>query len=196
MSRTIDKEARKAQLAEAVWQVILDEGIGAVSVRTVAERAGVVVGSLRHIFPTRAELVVFSAELMVKRATERLLAIKPDDDVREYVFTIVKQLLPLDPDSRAEFEINLALFAEGTAVKGLVDIRQDANRQLADLFVRLVEMLTGERDTPESLQQSRRLHALVDGFAFHILHQPEMEETSWALDILWAEINSLAAQQA
>lgn len=196
MSRTIDKEARKAQLAEAVWQVILDEGIGAVSVRTVAERAGVVVGSLRHIFPTRAELVVFSAELMVKRATERLLAIKPDDDVREYVFTIVKQLLPLDPDSRAEFEINLALFAEGTAVKGLVNIRQDANRQLADLFVRLVEMLTGERDTPESLQQSRRLHALVDGFAFHILHQPEMEDTSWALDILWAEINSLAAQQA
>lgn len=196
MSRTIDKEARKAQLAEAVWQVILDEGIGAVSVRTVAERAGVVVGSLRHIFPTRAELVVFSAELMVKRATERLLAIEPDDDVREYVFTIVKQLLPLDPDSRAEFEINLALFAEGTAVKGLVDIRQDANRQLADLFVRLVEMLTGERDTPESLQQSRRLHALVDGFAFHILHQPEMEDTSWALDILWAEINSLAAQQA
>lgn len=196
MSRTIDKEARKAQLAAAVWQVILDEGIGAVSVRTVAERAGVVVGSLRHIFPTRAELVVFSAELMVKRATERLLAIKPDDDVREYVFTIVKQLLPLDPDSRAEFEINLALFAEGTAVKGLVDIRQDANRQLADLFVRLVEMLTGERDTPESLQQSRRLHALVDGFAFHILHQPEMEDTSWALDILWAEINSLAAQQA
>ncbi|MDO5507489.1 MAG: TetR/AcrR family transcriptional regulator [Corynebacterium casei] len=196
MSRTIDKEARMAQLAEAVWQVILDEGIGAVSVRTVAERAGVVVGSLRHIFPTRAELVVFSAELMVKRATERLLAIEPDDDVREYVFTIVKQLLPLDPDSRAEFEINLALFAEGTAVKGLVDIRQDANRQLADLFVRLVEMVTGERDTPESLQQSRRLHALVDGFAFHILHQPEMEETSSALDILWAEINSLAAQQA
>lgn len=196
MSRTIDKEARKAQLAEAVWQVILDEGIGAVSVRTVAERAGVVVGSLRHIFPTRAELVVFSAELMVKRATERLLAIEPDDDVREYVFTIVKQLLPLDPDSRAEFEINLALFAEGAAVKGLVDIRQDANRQLADLFVRLVEMVTGERDTPESLQQSRRLHAMVDGFAFHILHQPEMEDTSWALDILWAEINSLAAQQA
>lgn len=196
MSRTINKEARKAQLAEAVWQVILDEGIGAVSVRTVAERAGVVVGSLRHIFPTRAELVVFSAELMVKRATERLLAIEPDDDVREYVFTIVKQLLPLGPDSRAEFEINLALFAEGTAVKGLVDIRQDANRQLADLFVRLVEMVTGERDTPESLQQSRRLHAMVDGFAFHILHQPEMEDTSWALDILWAEINSLAAQQA
>lgn len=196
MSRTIDKEARKAQLAEAVWQVILDEGIGAVSVRTVAERAGVVVGSLRHIFPTRAELVVFSAELMVKRATERLLAIEPDNDVRESVFTIVKQLLPLDPDSRAEFEINLALFAEGTAVKGLVDIRQDANRQLADLFVRLVEMVTGERDTPESLQQSRRLHAMVDGFAFHILHQPEMEDTSWALDILWAEINSLAAQQA
>ena len=59
MSRSIDLTARKAQLAEAVWQVILDRGISAVSVRTVAEQAGLVVGSLRHVFPTRAELLAY-----------------------------------------------------------------------------------------------------------------------------------------
>lgn len=49
--RTIDRDARKEQLAEAVWRVVRERGIGAVSVRTVAEEAGVVVGSLRHVFP-------------------------------------------------------------------------------------------------------------------------------------------------
>ena len=39
MPRTIDHDARRAELAEAVWRVILHRGIGAVSVRTVAAEA-------------------------------------------------------------------------------------------------------------------------------------------------------------
>ncbi|MBP2437258.1 TetR/AcrR family transcriptional regulator [Microbacterium amylolyticum] len=192
MSRTMDRDARKAQLAEAVWQVILDQGISAVSVRTVAERAGVVVGSLRHVFPTRSELVRFSAELMVERATERLLATTPHDDPREYVFAIVQHVLPLEVDSRAELEVNLALFAERAAVPELVEVRDDAHRQLAGLSVRLVEMLTGERDTPATTRQARRLHALVDGLAFHLIHQSPEDDCAWALDIIRDEIATIS----
>lgn len=191
MSRTMDWEARKAQLAEAVWQVILEQGISSVSVRTVADRAGVAVGSLRHVFPTRAELVQCAAELMVQRATERILAITPKEDPREYVFDIIKSLLPLEQDSRAEFEINLALFVEGTAVPSLIEVRESAHRQLAELTSRLVEMLTGESRTV----QARRLHALIDGIAFHLIHQPLESDHSWALDIIWQEILVIAVDE-
>ena len=68
MPRKIDRDRRKAQLAEAVWRIVVERGIGAVSVRAVAEEAGVAVGSLRHVFPTRAELLEFSAELMVQQS--------------------------------------------------------------------------------------------------------------------------------
>ncbi|WP_201791090.1 TetR/AcrR family transcriptional regulator [Nesterenkonia sp. PF2B19] len=100
----MDRDARKNQLAEAVWQVILDQGISAVSVRTVAERAGVAVGSLRHVFPSRAELVQFSAELMVQRATDRLHATYAEaasHAPEARALALIREVLPLTPDTRA-----------------------------------------------------------------------------------------------
>ncbi|SED77804.1 TetR/AcrR family transcriptional regulator [Ruania alba] len=190
----MDRDARKAQLAEAVWQVILDQGISAVSVRTVAERAGVVVGSLRHVFPTRSELVQFSAELMMERVTERLLATAPHDDPREYALAIIKSVLPLDPDSRAEYEVNLALLAERAAVPGLQQVSLDAHRQLAGLCARLVEMLTGQAGTPDAASLARRLHALIDGLAFHLFHQPVDSDVTWALYFIQDELATIAGE--
>lgn len=202
MAQTFDRQARKEQLAEAVWQVILDKGVSAVSVRTVAEQAGVVVGSLRYVFPTRTELLNFSAELMVARATERALATPHKEDPQEYVFDVIKQFLPLGPESKAELEVNLALVGECAAQPSLSDIRNHAHEQLREAFTQLVQLLT---NTPERddvvLTSARRLHALVDGLALHLLHA-EPSESRWALDLVKEEIarisgdTSLAAGSA
>ncbi len=192
MTRTIDLAARKAQLAEAVWQVILDRGISAVSVRTVAEQAGLVVGSLRHVFPTRAELLSFSAELMVQRATDRVIATPWSDDPQQYALDVIERLLPLDPDSRAELEVNLALVAECPALPSLRDIRDHAHAQLLDVCVRLVELLAARKRDPELLLTARRLHALVDGLALHLLHG-DHDDTAWALEIVRDETARIAS---
>ncbi len=190
MSDRGGREARKAQLAEAVWQVILDKGISAVSVRTVADQAGVVLGSLRHIFPTRSELVVFSAELMMQRATERVLATPFEEEPREYALAIIKNLMPFTIESRAEFEVNLALYAEHLAVPELVPIRQHAHDQIATACTRVVQMLTGTEDVETS--EVSRLHALIDGLAFHLLHQSPEATTSWATAILENEVQRIS----
>ena len=181
------RDTRKARLAEAVWQVVREQGIGAVSVRSVAREAGVAVGSLRHLFPTRAELVEFSAELMVTRVTDRIRRIPAREDVQHYAFDVVRELLPLEPDSRAELEVNIALIAEAPALPELATIRDDAYRQVAGVCAGLVEQLTGR---PHDLQ-ARRLHALIDGLALHVLQSPPGEH-AWAVAILQDEIAGLA----
>lgn len=194
MPRRIDRDARKAQLAEAVWRIIRDRGIGAVSVRSVADQASVAVGSLRHVFPTRAELLQFSAELMVQRATERIRAVpRPQDDQR-YALEVVKQLLPLEPDSRAELEVNLALIAESPALPELLPIRDHAYQELAEACTRLVEVLVGRPRDPRIVEQGRRLHAIVDGLAIHLLMHPASEESGWAIDIVRGELARIAAK--
>ncbi|WP_029088622.1 TetR/AcrR family transcriptional regulator [Brevibacterium album] len=189
----MDWEARKAQLAEAVWEVILDQGVSAVSVRTVAERAGVVVGSLRHVFPSRSELVLFSAELMVQRATERILSTPPRSDPRERAFAIIRNVLPLTPESRAEYEVNLALVAERPVIPELHEVRNRAHQRLSALSAQIVESLTERAGAPFVRSRARRLHALIDGLAFHLFHQSPDVDPGWALDIVRSELDDIAA---
>ena len=188
MPRTIDRDARKAQLAQAVWQVILDRGISAVSVRSVAEQAGVVVGSLRHIFPTRAELLEFSAELMVQRATERVLTVPEGSDLAEYALEVLKNFLPLHADSRAELEVTIALIAESPALPQLIPIRNRAHEELGNACLRLTEKLARRPSDPELIERARHLHAVLDGLAIHLLTEPRGNDSTWATEILRKEL--------
>lgn len=176
MPRRIDIDRRKAQLAEAVWGIIRERGIGAVSVRSVADAAGVAVGSLRHVFPTRTELLSFSAELMVHRATERILAAPRSGDPAEDAVSLLSHLLPLEPDSRAELEVNIALIAEAPAIPELVPIRDQAAHAIFGLCSRLVAALAPDVDEARRVWEARRLHALLDGLALHILAEPDTAE--------------------
>ena len=179
------------QLAEAVWQVILDRGISAVSVRTVAEQAGLVVGSLRHVFPTRAELLAFSAELMVQRATQRVLEVAAGSDRSEYALEVLKNFLPLHADSRAELEVNIALIAESPALPQLISIRNRAYRELGEVCLRLTEMLAQRPSDPDLVENARHLHAVLDGLAIHLLMEPLDHDSSWASEILRKELGRI-----
>lgn len=195
MSKRIDRDQRKAELAQALWRIVRERGIGAVSVRSVADEAGVVVGSLRHLFPTRAELLVFSAELMMHRTRERILAIPRGEDNQEYALEVLTQLLPLETESRAEMTVNLALIAEAPALPELVTIRDDAYQQLSEACTQLVELLAQRQSRDARIvQQGRRLHAIVDGLAIHLLTQPPSEETDWAVAILHDELARITSE--
>lgn len=180
MPRRIDIDQRKAQLAAAVWGIIRERGIGAVSVRSVADAAGVAVGSLRHVFPTRTELLSFSAELMVHRATERILAAPRSGDPARDAVALLSHLLPLEPDSRAELEVNIALIAEAPATPELIPIRDQAALAIFGLCSRLVAALAPQLSESQVELEARRLHALVDGLALHILAEPGRVETVWS----------------
>jgi len=190
MPRLIDRDQRKVDLAEAVWRVIRERGIGAVSVRIVAEEAGVAVGSLRHLFPNRAGLLRYSAELMVQRATDRIRGLPPAADPVTHAENIVRELLPLSPDSRAELEVNIALIAETPALPELADVRDAAT---AELFAACLHIVAGLQGGPRPTQDpiARRLHALIDGVALHLLMQPADADTTWATKIMNAEIRHI-----
>jgi len=188
------REERKARLAEAVWEIVLEHGISAVSVRSVAARAGMAVGSLRHLFPTQSELLEFSAELMVERATARVSAVVPGPDLIEYMIEVISELLPLTPATRREFELNLALIAETPANPGLARSRDDAHARLLDLFIRLAGFLREEDPAEDGpCHDGRRLLALCDGLGLHLLHQPAEADTGWAIGLIREELRRIRA---
>jgi AcrR family transcriptional regulator len=188
MPRRIDLDERREQLAEAVWATIREHGIGAVSVRTVAAEAGVAVGSLRHVFPTRSELLQFSAELMVARATQRINATHFTGSRTDVALALISHVLPLEPESRAELEVNIALIAEAPALPELRPIRDKAYQALLALHTHVVAMLAPALEADRAAAEAKRLCALVDGIALQMLLDRPENDAEWALRIVREEI--------
>ena len=60
--------------------------------------------------------------------------------------------------------------------------------ELGEACTRLVELLTGRPRDGQILRQARRLHALIDGLALHLLMQSPSEDSDWAIEILREEL--------
>ena len=193
MPRRIDRAARKAELVEALWSVIHHHGVSAVSLRTVAAAAGVSVGSLRHVFPTRSALLTSAAELMIDNVTRRVRAVPTDQSTLAYATEVLLHLVPTDSASRAEMEINVALIAEAGADRGLLRIRDRARDELYRLCRRLLARIRPDAGEERLDERARRLHVVIDGLAFHLVQEEPGTSRQWARSVVEEELRAWSA---
>jgi AcrR family transcriptional regulator len=192
MPKVVDHETRRRELAAAVWRVILREGIGGVSIRDVAAEARWSSGALRHYFKTKDELLSFALRHVVDRVVERLLPGPRGKSPREAVRHILREILPLDADRRAESAIWFAFASRSLTDRSVAEELElvfvgtrDLCRRIAHDLERYGNLVPG-RD-PE--REATRLHALVDGLALQgLLGQLDAEAIDAILDAHLAEM--------
>ncbi|MFI6871611.1 TetR/AcrR family transcriptional regulator [Nocardia sp. NPDC050406] len=175
MPKTIDHEQRKAEVAAAVWRLIVGSGVGAVSLRTVAAEAGIVLGSLRHSFPTKADLLAYSMQLVHTSVEQRVATHVGIKDPHAMAMAILLELLPVDERRYTEMRVNVALIAESPAHPRLAELAEEAQRAIADLCRQICRHLAATdrlHSTRDVTTEARRLHALIDGLALHVLVTP------------------------
>lgn len=165
--------------------MIARDGVTEVSVRTVAAESGWSTGSLRHYFATRDELLAFACELVIDRATARISGLRPAGDVREQVAALLRETLPLDPERHTESSIMFSFLTLGLGDPALARVQRRHFTAMHDLCRQLVPHLTGA----DHDGAARRLHAVVDGLAVHILAGHLTPEAASAeLDAYLAEL--------
>ncbi|NKS80369.1 TetR family transcriptional regulator [Rhodococcus hoagii] len=175
MVKRTSAEARREEIADAVLQVIRRDGIGAASVRTVADEAGLSTGSLRHFFGTQSELLLFAMELVTRRVHERIAAIEFTGDLRADARLLAEQFVPLDADRRGEMDVWQAFVVAARTDPALAEVRDRTDREMYEGFLRLVGALhdAGLLAPDTSVEvEAARLHALVDGLAAHGVNHP------------------------
>lgn len=190
MPRKIDHAARKAELIDALWSVIHHQGVSAVSLRSVAAEAGISVGSLRHVFPTRSALLTSASELMIDNVTRRVRSVPTEQPALSYATIVLLHLIPTDAVSHAEMEINLALISEAGADPELLRLRDLARTELFELCRRLLTLVRPDAPTTQLTARARRLHVLVDGLAFQLVQMNPAESRSWARSLIDDELSA------
>jgi AcrR family transcriptional regulator len=191
----IDSEARRRELGEALWRVVLREGIEAASVRKVAAEAGLSKGSLRHVFPSQSELLTFAMQLIQGEVIRRVAAVEATDDVRDMVERHLQSLLVLDPETRAVIDVWLAFVARARVDRSLRPLRDETHAQVRALCRRSLETLRDHGRTQPDLDvglEAERLHALIDGLAMHATLDPRITTPPRQLEILSRHLDTLA----
>ena len=163
MPRVVDPAERRALIGEAVWRVILRDGLERASVRNVAREAGLSMGSLRHYFTSQADLMAFSMELVIERVRRRTEALPPGDAA-----AALAEALPLDAERRAEAEVWLAFTARARVEPSLREVYTRMDEALRGLCAQVVAGLAGGRlDEAAAARETEALYALIDGLALH-----------------------------
>lgn len=177
-------------------RVIRRDGIGAASVRTVADEAGMSTGSLRHFFGTQSELLLFVMELITRRVHARIAGLRFSGDLPDDMRTLTEQFVPIDDDRRGEMDIWQAFVVAARTDPALADVRDRTDREMYEGFL---GVMTAVRDAgllaPDASVEveAMRLHALVDGLAAHGVNHPGRVSVDRIHAVLDAHLAALLA---
>ena len=195
MPRLIDHDVRNREIAAASLRVLERDGLGALSVRGVADEAGIAAASLRRAFPTQHALREYCLELIEQRVSARIAALRQQSEGRVLVEAVFAQLLPLDEQRRGEVvaQIHLGVLAltdprlrpsamrlndaVGTACRSCIAVLGDTGA------------LGAGRDPDD---EADRLHALLDGVALHAVWAASEDAGPRAVEVLARHLDDIA----
>jgi AcrR family transcriptional regulator len=200
MPKIVDHDARRAELAAAVWRLASREGLDAVTMRGVAAEAGWSTGAVAHYFADKEELVLFAFETVADRVGRRIVrAAEQGRGPLELVRGQLVEGLPLDAERRAEVRLWFAFLALAETRPRLARAGREAYREWRD---RIAETLhDGQRQglVDEAIDPAREaaaLVALVDGLAIQATFDPRGLTKERQLEVLGERLRGLRTTAA
>lgn len=206
MPKVVDHEQRRHDIADALWRVAMEQGPTAISIRTVAAEAGWSTGALRHYFTTREELLSFAMEQATVRVQDRLYAraatIDAAGELLDRIAAFAEELLPLDEQRRAEFQLWRA-FGEQSARD--IDVATRLNTTMRGFYRQLIARLGGieppaailetPSDDPWLEAWSQYLGVFVDGLATQLMYTPDQLTPDRARTVLREFLAAVPARE-
>jgi AcrR family transcriptional regulator len=176
MPKLVDHDRRRSDIAAAARQVLRRDGIERITVRHVAHEAGMSPGALRHYFPRQDDLVRFALRQFLDDLQDRIAAIDFPADRLDAAVLLVEQVLPLDEQRREDMEVWLGYTERARFDPVLHDLSLESQDALALLARSALAHLDDGGILLAGLDldlETSRLHALIDGLAFHAYVHPE-----------------------
>ena len=182
MPRIVDHDQRRRELAETVWALVRQHGVEGVNLRLITEHSGWSSGAIRHYLPHREAILSFAAQHMAERIGARLRGIPRTTDPLSDFLKLVREVLPLDDERRAEAQVWLVFVGLSLSDPGLADTQGVAYQALNETFRQVFEGFSGlgwpAQHPPEAA--AREVQALIDGLSIHLLLGQITPNDAWA----------------
>lgn len=197
MPRLIDHDERNRLIAAAAMRVLVEKGLGALSVRNVAAEAGIAAASLRRAFPAQESLRRFCFDAIRQAVAGRIGALEGEG--LPIVLALLREFLPLDDVRRGELIAQLQLGTLALTDDSLRESASELNREVRGVCAAAIAELVRTEvaaSTVDVEDEADRLHALLDGLAIHLLWESRSDAEVFAGRILERHLRSLGSDVA
>jgi AcrR family transcriptional regulator len=199
MPKQIDSVTRRLDVVNALFRVVVRDGLQHASLRTVANEAQLNIGSLRHYFASQHELMRFAMRSMLDRVTARLhrridemgdLRTLPRSEQLRCKANLLAELLPLDDTRRAEVTVFIEFTTAARTNPTLDDL---AHESAAGTRALVRRVLTDETEAlrPDIDIETERLTALLDGLSLNAVLRPDLLSAEDCITVLRAHLDEL-----
>jgi AcrR family transcriptional regulator len=172
MPRKVDHDERRRHIVEALLHIAGTAGLDAVSLREVAQQAGVSMGAVQHYFATKEEMLAYALRHWLslsvhERFTGRVRARLGTDTKPEAVLrALAAEYLPHDEASRFDARVAVAFLSRAAVDSALAQALVPA---VGGFVGTLKAVLDGMRTRLDTVVEARRLAALLDGLRMPVL---------------------------
>lgn len=167
MSRRVDPDVRREQVADAVIDEIVEHGLRSVTLARIAARTGLAIGSIRHYFgDTVREVMRFTLSMLMQRIVRRATAMTDDPVAR-----IVDVIAFAAPTSEQERREHTAFVEYRVVARTEPEFAADIaalSLQGAEVIRSLLRDALADRTIDEDAlnREALLLLTLVEGFSF------------------------------
>lgn len=192
MPKVVDHDARRREIADALFAIVRRDGIAAVSVRSVAAQAGLSVGAMRHSAASQGELLAFAMQVLSDRVVERIAQRASGPADVDGLTEVCCELLPLDADRLAEAAVWFELVALARTDPSLRRLSRASHEGIGTFACSVAAALLPEATKPVRVDhEGARLHALLDGLALHGVLHPDRVDVDGVREIVRAHLRGL-----
>lgn len=172
MPRIVDHSQRRTEIVYAVWALVAEQGIDAVTMRRVAAQAGVSLGQVQHYFASKEQLLQHACRAIVDLSAGHFAERTSDLSTLETIRALLLQPIPRDPVSRAGVAVWQAFLTRAASDPGIRDIVLDAVDGACRELTRMITQAQLEgalHGALDAARTARSLFALSYGLSQQVL---------------------------
>lgn len=197
MPKEVDHDARRKEMLEAVWRVVVRNGLEGATVRGMAEETGWSSGVLAHYFKDKDDILESALRLAYERIDARRAVQMEGLRGLAAVRALVVDNLPIDPEHELESKFVINYWSRAIRDPAGLPRPPRGRPSLIDLLTGTVAEAQQDGEIPKGRAAkdiAEVLNGLIDGFTLHALLEPERLTPARQIALIDDEIDRIAGR--
>lgn len=170
----MSQKDRRIEVSEAVWKVIVREGLDRTSIRAIARELDCTTGVVTHYFRDKQELILFALDRVTEKLQQAMQKVAEQPLSVDRLIEMLSVFLPLDNQRQEILKVWVAFLGYAVGRESLMLEHQASAGELREVIMQELKALQSAKKIRQDIDagiEANTLLALVNGIALDSLIQ-------------------------